>query len=158
QQVVDKIAVFLRQALAGTAVREARLRDEIEAVGAYLDIQQIRYEGQLDSRVELSPAALDYSVPPLLLQPIVENAVKYGMRTSQAPLKLRIRGDVKDRALELVVIHTGRLLDPADARDRDDAQGIGLTNVRRRLELALAGRHQFDLSERAGEVHATLRI
>jgi hypothetical protein len=158
QLVLDKIAVFLRQALAGTSRRETQLRDEIEALRAYLDIQEIRYEGRLDARVECSAAALECSVPPLLLQPIVENAVKYGMRTSPVPLRLQVLGDVRDRVLELVVIHTGRLLDPEDARDRDDAHGIGLANVRRRLELALAGRHHFELREQPGEVHAILRI
>ena len=158
QQVVEKIAVFLRQALAGTSARAAVLRDEVEALRAYLDIQQIRYDGQLITSIEVSQRALECAVPPLLLQPIVENAVKYGIRTSPLPLRLTVLGDVREGVLELEVIHTGRLLNPGVAADREDSLGIGLANVRRRLELALAGRHQFDLREDDGEVHAILRI
>lgn len=156
EQVLDKIAVFLRQALASTSSREARLSDEMEALRAYLEIEQVRYENRLSTCLNVSAAALECYVPPLLLQPIVENAVKYGMRTSPSPLRLQVLGDVRDGVLELEVVHTGRLLD-RDSAERD-GPGIGLTNVRRRLELALAGRHRFELREDRGEVHAILRI
>lgn len=158
QQVLDKIAVFLRRALAGTTEHETRLRDEIESLRAYLDIQQMRYEGNLDARIEVSADALNCEVPPLLLQPIVENAVKYGMRTSRMPLRLEVRGDLNDHVLKVEVIHTGHLVPHDTASSWDHGQGIGLANVRRRLELALAGRHQFELREHAGEVHAIVRI
>jgi hypothetical protein len=158
QQVLDRIAVFLRQSLAGTKTHETRLRDEIESLRAYLDIQQMRYEAQLDASIEVSPAALNCEVPPLLLQPLVENAVKYGMRTSRMPLRLQVRGDLEDQVLKVEVIHTGHLLDASARSARDDGQGIGLANVRRRLELAVAGRYQFELREHAGEVHAIVRI
>jgi two-component system, LytTR family, sensor kinase len=90
-------------------------------------------------------------VPPLLLQPLVENAVKHGMRTSAAPLKVRVTGGVRDGRLTLDVTHTGRLL-------AETGKGVGLANVRRRLALALPGRHEFALRECNGEVQATITI
>jgi two-component system, LytTR family, sensor kinase len=151
ERLVDEIASFLRHSLTAASDRAIPLAEEIASVRAYLDIQQIRYERQLETRVDISETALQWPIPPLLLQPLVENAVKHGMRTSAAPLKVRVTGGVRDGRLTLDVTHTGRLL-------AETGKGVGLANVRRRLALALPGRHEFALRECNGEVQATITI
>ena len=155
ERVLDELARFLRHSLSGPTSPEAPLAVELEAIRAYLDIEQVRYEHQLVVEMTVAPVALEYRVPPLLFQPLVENGVKYGMRTSAMPLRMQIGADVEGATLTLTVRHTGRL---AEAIDTTDGMGVGLANVRRRLELAYPGRHAFDLWEKDGWVHARIAI
>ena len=103
----------------------------------------------------MSPAALGWRLPSLVLQPLVENGVKYGIRTSARPVRLVVEAAATPGTLTLTVRNTGRLPAPRDAGERD---GVGLANVGRRLALAFPQRHSFDLLEQDGWVHATIRI
>ena len=154
ERVLDEIARFLRHTLAGPSAPDAPLAAEISAIRAYLDIEQLRYEDRLQIAIEVTPEAESYRVPPLLFQPLVENGVKYGMRTSTMPLRMEIGAEADGGTLTLTVRHTGRL---AAAAEQDGA-GIGLANVRRRLELAYPARHSFDLWEQDGWVHARIAV
>ena len=155
ERVLDELARFLRHSLNGPAAGEAPLAEEMAAIRAYLGIEQLRYEQQLEVAIDASPLALERRVPPLLFQPLVENAVKYGMRTSPMPLKVAIGADAVGESLRLTVRHTGRLLPQgADV----PGTGVGLANVRRRLELAYPGRHSFRLWEENGFVCAQIVI
>ena len=155
ERVLDELARFLRHSLTDRAAEEAPLADEMAAIRAYLDIEQLRYEEQLEVAIEATPRALARRVPALLFQPLVENAVKYGMRTSPMPLHLAIGADADDKSLTLTVRHTGRLVAPGA---EVPGAGVGLANVRRRLELAYPGRHSFRLWEEDGWVCARIAV
>lgn len=161
REVVTELADFLRYSLDGRGT-ESAIADEIRAIDSYLAIQRIRFESQLDATVSVQDSALDVAVPCFLIHPLVENAVKYGMKTSPLPLRLRI--DVRRLGDEVAirVSNTGRLLDRADEESGGDERegGIGLKNIRERLKLVFPDRHTFSLTELDGWVHAeiTLRL
>jgi LytS/YehU family sensor histidine kinase len=104
---------------------------------------------------DVHDAAHEAIVPEFLLQPLIENAVKYGMRTSDMPLRLVLRAGCTDGMLEIEVRNTGRW-----AGDAGDAKsgGIGLENLRNRLELLYAGRQRVTTAEEAGWVSVTVAI
>ena len=130
EEMVTKLARFLRMGLAADPTQTISLAAEIEMQRAYLEIEQLRYN---DLRVDISvPDALgDAKVPALILQPIVENAVKYGVAGSPPPSTISIEASSKGSRLALRVSDSGK---GVGAKAKKGA-GIGLANVRQRLQL-----------------------
>jgi sensor histidine kinase YesM len=107
------------------------LRDEIAFLERYLEIEEIRFKDRLTVRMELSPATLDAEVPTLLLQPLVENAIKHGISRKPGVGEIVVRSFVKSSKLVLEVSDTG----PGFKQAIDSSRtGIGLANTRARLE------------------------
>jgi LytS/YehU family sensor histidine kinase len=155
ERVLDELAAFFRHALAASSPRDQLLEEELRLVRAYLIVEQLRHEPNLEVQFVVSPAAAEWRLPSLVLQPLVENGVKYGIRTSAMPVRIVVEAAATPATLTLTVRNTGRLLAPRDAGERD---GVGLANVRRRLALAFPQRHSFDLLEQGGCVRATITI
>ena len=132
ERVVLSLSSFLRHTLERELPDKAPLSDEIEAQRQYLLIEQARFEDRLNY-VESIPAQLrDALAPSLILQPLVENAVKYGVARSNAPVTIEISAAAEDGRLRLTVSDdggdgVGSLVPPK--------LGLGLENVRRRLDL-----------------------
>jgi LytS/YehU family sensor histidine kinase len=128
---VLSLSSFLRHTLEKELPDKAPLSDEIEAQRQYLLIEQARFEDRLNY-VEKIPAELrDALAPSLILQPLVENAVKYGVARSNAPVTIQITAEAEGGRLRLTVTDDG-----GDAMGQAPPKlGLGLENVRRRLEL-----------------------
>ncbi|MBL8556725.1 MAG: histidine kinase [Phenylobacterium sp.] len=132
ERVVLSLSSFLRHTLEKELPDKAPLSDEIEAQRQYLLIEQARFEDRLNY-VETIPAELrDALAPSLILQPLVENAVKYGVARSNAPVTIEIKAEAAGGRLKLTVADDG-----ADGAGLPSTAklGLGLENVRRRLEL-----------------------
>lgn len=157
RDMVSELADFLRYSLASNR-QESTIAGEIEAIENYLAIQRIRFENQLDAVVDVAPAALNVAVPCFLIHPLVENAIKYGMKTSAIPLRVRIKATREADDLEIRVSNTGHLVEPNPVAVDSDGTQIGLKNVRERLGLAFPGRHTFSIEEDDGWVHAVIRL
>jgi hypothetical protein len=158
RQIVTELSEFLRYSLNGRGP-ESTLGEEIEAIDNYIAIQRIRFEEELAVTVRVDPKARDIAVPSFLVHPLVENAVKYGMQTSEPPLRLDIDIAERDAAVVIRVCNTGRLVTPESVRRTGElahGTGTGLENVRRRLQLAFPDRHSFALTEHAGRVCAEI--
>ncbi|MDX1546044.1 MAG: histidine kinase, partial [Rhodothermales bacterium] len=156
RQLVTALAEYLRYSLRTANDLEVSLQEEVTSVQSYLEIEKIRFEEDLDVAVEVQPGAADCRVPGVLLQPLVENAVKYGMATSPMPLRLRILGTIGGGRLHLEVANTGRWQPPEQTQGT--STGIGLRNLRQRLQRFYPGRHRFAVSEEAGWVRAVIDI
>lgn len=153
ERMLNELSEFLRYSLTHAATGEVPLRDELEAARKYLAIEQIRFEEKLKVSFDVTPEAENFRVPSLLLQPLVENAVKYGWQTSDMPLQLAIKAQGTEQQLRLEVSNTGRLMNGSA-----NGAGIGLENVRRRLEQAFPAQHRFALNEADGRVTVTLEL
>jgi two-component system LytT family sensor kinase len=153
--MVLELSDFLRYSLAHRELRAAPLSAEVEAVRAYLAVQESRYGDALTTRIAIDEAALARETPGFLLQPLVENAVKHGLRSGPRPLVVVIEASLRGDDLEMRVVHGGRL-DP-DWRERG-MPGVGLPVLQRRLELHYPGHHAFALAQEQGMVVATLRL
>jgi hypothetical protein len=160
ERMLGELSEFLRYSLTRAKTPEVTLRDELEAVRNYLAIEQIRFEDKLAVSFQVSPAAEEFRVPSLLIHPLVENAVKYGMQTSSLPLQLSVAAQAGNGHLRLEVSNTGHWVDSSmnGAAPGGRGPGIGLQNVRQRLEQAFPRRHRFEVFERDGRVHAVLEI
>lgn len=153
ERMLNELSEFLRDSLTHAATGEVPLRDELKAARKYLAIEQIRFEEKLKVSFDVTPEAENFRVPSLLLQPLVENAVKYGWQTSTMPLQLAIRAQGSAAKLRLEVSNTGRLVNGSTG-----GAGIGLENVQRRLEQAFPAQHRFALNEAEGRVIVTLEL
>jgi LytS/YehU family sensor histidine kinase len=140
-EMVTKLARFLRLGLAADPTDKIALSSEIELQRTYLEIEQLRYE---DLAIDLSiPAELDEAlVPALILQPIVENAVKYGVAGAPPPAHIAIDAWAEDRQLVLQVTDSGKGKPP-----KAKGAGIGLANVLQRLRL-IYGDEKVELTAR----------
>ena len=128
-EMVVKLAHFLRLGLAADPTRKLALDLELELQRSYLEIEQLRYS-DLQFSIDLPEQLENALVPALILQPIVENAVKYGVSGAPPPASISISAHVEDDALLLEVIDSGK------GKAEDQASGgIGLANVRQRLDL-----------------------
>jgi two-component system LytT family sensor kinase len=128
-EMVGKLARFLRLGLAADPTDKIELESEIELQRTYLEIEQLRYQ---DLVVTFSvPEELESAiVPALILQPIVENAVKYGVAGAPPPASIEIKADTSGDRLVLEVIDSGKGKGP-----KTSGGGIGLANVNQRLGL-----------------------
>ncbi len=152
-EMIHRITAYLRYLLENQARRVCALSDEIEAMLAYVRIQELRFEGRLDCSVEVDPAARTIAVPHLILQPLVENAVKHGLRSPARRFAVGITVERRDADLVIEISNPGKL--EAGQRDRP---AIGLANIRRRLELHYPSGHALTLIQAGDNVVARLML
>ena len=159
RELITELSEFLRYSLDSKDYADVPLKHEMEAIRHYFAIQKKRYENKLEVVYEIEPQAAEYPVLSFLIHPLVENAVKYGMRTSPMPLTVQLKAQIKEGGLLIEVSNTGQWVEPAGQDDsRCDGTGTGLDNVRRRLENAYPNRHRLEAVEKEGRVHLQLEI
>nr|WP_314607369.1 histidine kinase [uncultured Janthinobacterium sp.] len=155
--MIDQLAKLMRHALQSGQHPTVPLAAELDAVRAYLAIEQIRFEERLrvSFAIEISAPDLEHvRVPPMAVQTLVENAVKYGVEASADGGDIRVstqRGAGAD-TLRIEVANTGEL------RGASASTGIGLRNARQRLQLACGERASLALHQQAGWVYATIDL
>lgn len=154
KQMITQLSEFLRYSLLHESAKKISLREEIEAVQNYLAIEKIRFEDKLEVDFAVEKAAEDFKVPCFLLNPLIENAVKHGLRTSAKPLKIIVSARIFDQKLLLEVSNSGKLQNGFDERGTK----IGLKNVRERLEKLFGGDGKFELKQDGDFVKARIEI
>jgi signal transduction histidine kinase len=145
-QMITRLSDLLRYALESTDAHEVPLRQELDFLRRYLEIEQTRFGDRLAVRLEIAPETLDALVPNLLLQPLVENAIRHGIEPRAKPGRIELRSRVESGQLKLEVCDNGVGLSPG----RKVEEGVGLSNTRARLRQLYGDRHRFALSERPG--------
>jgi sensor histidine kinase YesM len=141
------LSELLRLALTQSEKQEVSLREELAFVQRYLEIQQTRFGEKLRVEQDIDPAALDCLVPTLVLQPLIENAIRHGIEPSESAGLVRLSATKTDGKLVLAVEDDGVGLSPLPLDTRHSTPltprgtGIGLTNLRARL-VALYGTEQ----------------
>lgn len=153
-ELVSRLGAFLRHRMAPSGQPLNELGNELEAARAYLDIERARLEDRLETAYEVEPAALRGLVPEFCLQPLAENALKYGLAES-ASVRIRIAARVQAGRLVVSVANTGRIHTENVLRR---GASIGLGNLRRRLAIHHGQDARIGLSEAGGWVTATLDI
>jgi len=157
-QMITEMSEFFRYTLLNFNKLEDTLSEEIGAVNNYLHIEKIRYRDSLEVSFQIDEAARNCQVPSFLFQPLIENAIKYGMRTSPMPLRVKVLITIHDRLLSIDVSNTGRLLEKEYDGGDPEVHGTSLDNIRQRLEIMFKNRYEFHLHEESGWVHAQIRI
>jgi two-component sensor histidine kinase len=157
REMVTELAEFLRYSLVNKGYSLVPLRQEIEAIRHYFALEKKRFEEKLIVEIQVDPEAEEYPVLSFLLHPLVENAVKYGMRTSPIPLKIKIRADIDSDELRIRVENTGSWKPQVEITD-GEGTGTGLNNIRLRLENAFPLSHQFTIGQEGDCVVALISI
>jgi predicted negative regulator of RcsB-dependent stress response len=142
-EIVTDLSRFLRMTLDTADSPIVPLAVELRFLDAYLRIQKKRFEDNLHVTLEIQEDARSASVPNLILQPLVENSVRHGIGSIAAVLTIVIRASVHDRRLKLEVEDNGRGLQNGDT----PGTGLGLHNVRERLEHLYPGAYSFVLAD-----------
>lgn len=154
-RVLELLSVLLRATLARGQAAEVSLRQELELLGAYLEIERTRFPDRLQIHQAIDPAAQEAQVPPLLLQPIVENAVRHGVAPVRGPGRVEIRAQVSASGLRVVVEDSG----PGFPEPRLLREGIGLQNTRARLAQMYGAAARLELANvPAGGARVTLTL
>jgi LytS/YehU family sensor histidine kinase len=149
-QMVDQLATLMRYTLASSYADTVPLKEELEAVQSYLAIEKIRFEERLSVALDIASGMEQVTIPPMALQTLVENAVKYGVEQSSVGTEIRISASHANGKASIEVANRGAL-----ARLGNSTR-VGLSNARKRLLHAKGGDASLDLVERDGWVRATL--
>jgi two-component system LytT family sensor kinase len=154
RRMVARLGDLLRTTLEHEETQEVTLREELAFLEPYLEIEQARLEERLTVVMNIAPDTLDARVPHLLLQPLVENAVRHGIAARIEPGKVEISASRTPdaRFLQLEIRDDGLGLNRDNDRGNDDRprRGVGLTNIRSRLEQLYGNEHRFKLENQAG--------
>jgi two-component system LytT family sensor kinase len=126
------------------------LREELEAIDEYLDIESIRFGPQLKIEKHIDPATLDLIVPSMILQPLVENSIKHGLSQKLGEGRITIRSLREDDHALIDVIDNGMGIPQTEA-GRVKGTGIGLRNVNERLHVIYGANYQLQLDSVPGE-------
>jgi len=129
ERMLMNLSTFFRATLSADPTADVPLAEEIKLQRLYLDIEQIRFPSRLTVEVDVPDALLTARVPVLILQPVVENAVKYGVAKSRKPVTVRISAEEEAGRLHIRVKDDGEAADP----DAEGGTGVGLRNVCDRL-------------------------
>lgn len=142
--MLSRLSSFLRYSLVGDPTQMVTLAQEVEALRLYLDIERMRFEERLRFTVNVDPRGLQGQIPSLLLQPLVENAVKYAVTPMEEGAEIALDARVVGDRLMISVADTGPGLNDA-APKPNSSSGVGLANIRDRLAQAYGTDHRFEL-------------
>ena len=151
RQAVTQLANLLRYSLQSAQSETVAFENELRVVNDYLALEQVRHEERLRVRYDVAPETLALAVPPLLLQTLVENAVKYGISNRPEGGEIVIVARCEGGELRLRVTNPGELAGPAQKTGREST-GLGLKNAAERLRMFFGDRARLQLRSEAESV------
>jgi two-component system, LytTR family, sensor kinase len=152
-RVTQDLADYLRFSLRESRPLEPLSR-ELDALEHYLGVQQSRFGAGLICRIDCEPDARSVPVPPMMLQPLLENAFHYGGQTSPRPLRVDVAAALSQGWLTLSVVNTGAWVSPDSSR----SPGSGIQTLRKRLALLIGDQATVDVVSGDGSVKVLIRI
>jgi hypothetical protein len=155
--LVRGLSEYLRYSLACRHEGFVSLGAEIDAISGYLEVEKSRFRDDLVLEIDVTAMARSAGVPGVIVQPLVENAIKYGRETSEKPLRVRIAAETGPHVLRIEVCNSGSWIEPVEWR-MGMPSGSGLDNLRRRLASIYPNRHRFEIGQRGHEVVALVEI
>ena len=141
RDAVTRLANLLRYSLKAGQLETVALEDELRVVDDYLALEQVRHEDRLRVRINVTPEAAAAPVPPMLVQTLVENAVKYGIAPRREGGEIAIEARCTSGGLQL------RITNPGSLDARGGSTGVGLRNAAERLRLIFGERARLRLTE-----------
>jgi signal transduction histidine kinase len=149
-RMVARLGDFLRMTLKNSGEQEISLGRELEFLRCYLDIEMLRFEDRLAVELDIGPETVGAKVPNLILQPIVENAIRHGVAQTEEHGRIEVQARRVDGMLRLQVADNGPGLSVPPNALNPSAEGLGLANTRARLQNLYGNAHRFELAEAPG--------
>ena len=143
--MLSRLSSFLRYSLVGERMGFATVAQEVEALRLYLEIERTRFEDRLRAHFDIAPEVLNARILLLLLQPLVENAVKYAVTPLEEGADIHVSARAIGDRLEIRVADTGPGLGDHAPGPTNEGTGVGLANIRERLAQAWGDQYRFEL-------------
>lgn len=149
--MLTRLSSFLRHTLVTQPGGKVSIAQEVETLKLYLDIERMRFEERLRTVFRIEPAAANAAIPSLLLQPLVENAIKYAVSPQEEGARISLTAQVIGNRLRVTVADTGPGMQAQMAARMSDlppsrtSTGVGLANIRDRLAQAYGDDHRFEI-------------
>src|SRR5688572_15060527 len=157
RRMLTRLSDLLRASLETAATHEVSLKEELEFLNNYLQIEQTRFQDRLTVRMNIDPAVLNATVPNLILQPLVENAIRHGIAPRAQPGVIDISAARENGMVRLKVCDNGPGLNSNGAAKLN--KGIGLANTQARLDQLYGANHSFEMhSPDSGGLEVTILI
>ena len=156
-EMISKLSDFMRYSLTHKDELEVLLENEIDVINDYLNIEKIRFGDKLIFQIDIDSIANEYPILPFLILPLVDNAVKYGMKTSKMPLNISITAEVENEELLLKVKNTGSWVEN-NIDLGSVGTGTGLENIRKRLETFYHDKQSFTIQNNKDDVSIEIKI
>jgi signal transduction histidine kinase len=144
RRMLESFNRFLRSSLAATRTESTTLAAEADLITAYLEVLQVRMQGRLRFSIDVPGEVESFTLPPMLLQPVVENAIRHGLEPKLEGGEVKVRAGRDGGRVVVEVSDTGVGFAPTTHG------GVGLTNLRERLRLLYDGRASLDIAEAPG--------
>lgn len=156
QNGITQLSNILRSSLVANRRTTIPLKEELRTIEDYLALEKVRYEERLQSTLEIDENTLNVQVPPMMLQTLVENAIKHGVQKAERWGFIEVKSELLDGMLEMNIRNTGVFV---DHNSHEDHSGFGLENTRRRLNLIYGAEASFNIfQEEPNVVHAIVKI
>jgi two-component system LytT family sensor kinase len=149
EEMLARLGDFLRLTLDNAGAQEVTLQEELEFLRSYLEIERLRFSDRLTVQIEAEPETYEALVPNLILQPIVENAIRHGFMARVGHGRIEIHARRDNEWLRLEVKDNGPGLQ-TDGPEQRPARGLGFKLTRERLERLYATRQRFQLADAPG--------
>ena len=148
--MLSRLSSFLRHSLVNEMASQVTLSEEVETLKLYLGIEKMRFEERLRSSFDIDPAVKDALLPSLLLQPLVENAVKYAVTPQEEGADITVSAVLDGDMVRITVADTGPGQSAPVAKNFQST-GVGLGNIQERLNQAYGEAHEFKIISGAQE-------
>jgi sensor histidine kinase YesM len=157
-KMLARLGDFLRLTLDSVGAQEVSLQQELEFLRSYLEIERIRFRDRLSIEMNIESETLEARLPNLILQPIVENAIKHGIAPRTAAGRIEIVAKRLDGTLQVRVTDNGAGL-PPNGHGSVVKEGVGLANTQTRLQQVYGSDYRLDMTNHpAGGLRVTLEI
>ena len=152
RRAIDLLSDLLRNSLYGKDNKLVPLHEELNLVKDYLELEKLRFEERLQVYIVVDEKGLQKTIPPLSIQTLVENAIKHGIDKRKEGGFIAVKVEQQDDCLQISVQNSGKLI-------ADSQSGLGLKNLKERLQLQYNGKATLEITEASGPcVIATLLI
>jgi len=157
--MLTRLSSFLRHTLVTQPGGKVSVAQEVETLKLYLDIERMRFEERLRTEFRIDPAAARATIPSMLLQPLMENAIKYGVSALEEGAQITLSAQVVGDRLRIAVSDTGPglqgsrrtdIIENSPTTDNTSSTGVGLANIQSRLQQAYGENHLFEIRTPAG--------
>ena len=155
EEMTDRLSSFLRASLSSDPTELVPLETELALIEEYLEIEAIRFGDRLAIQIPCTTKAGEVPVPSFLLQPLVENAIKYGVGPSSRPVTISISADIEGADLVLRVTDNGT---PDAEQEKPVGTSVGLENVRRRLDAVYGAQASLEATPLDPGFGVTIRV
>ena len=142
--MLSRLSSFLRYTLVNESTGTVTLAQEVETLKLYLEIEKMRFEDRLRPHFDIDRAAADAHLPSLLLQPLIENAIKYAVTPQEQGADIAVEARLQGDRLIITVADTGPGADALYNVRAAQSTGVGLANIRDRLAQAYGDNHRFE--------------